>query len=611
MTWKCTNTPKGENKLYSDAKGVVPSLDLRFAEGKNLNDYMTGTPLVDHQRSMSGSNLSPGTFVNSNGLIETARVNLIANSSDYNVGLWQRAGSSFTSNQILSPNNLSNAGKLDETASTGTHIIVNNSALNSVVGEVYAFSVFVKAAERSVCALNFGGGVSSTQGGALFDLQAGTVTPDALAPADYGIIPYANGWYRCFIAIEATGVAQIRPRVNIVLNGQTSYTGVIGNGLYVWGAQLEANTTASTYIPTENARSAAPRFDHDPTTGESLGLLIEESRTNYIDNSTTLSFPFIGNGGTGVAPQVNTTTAVGPDGVSASITRCQFDRGVGNSNTDYTLIGFNNLITASAQYCQSVWLKSNDTNNYNIQFYDFGGFKGDEITVTPQWQRFILDANTSYKNSNDTANATPDLVIGLRNDPSNSNFYTGNTNSQTADILVWGPQIENGSFVTSYIPTTGTALTRSADVASISGSDFSNWYNQGEGTVFSETKGKVTSGGGRDVVDISDGSGSGNRILLRDHQFFITNSTVIQVNIGFTDTLNNTKTAAAFTLNDAVIYSDGVNKGTDTSLTLPTVDRIHIGSYNGGGEQLCGCISRLTYFPERLPDSTLQTITTP
>ena len=54
-----------------------PSLDLRFAENKTLDDYVSGTPLVDHQRSMSGSNLSAGTFVNSNGLIETATVNLL------------------------------------------------------------------------------------------------------------------------------------------------------------------------------------------------------------------------------------------------------------------------------------------------------------------------------------------------------------------------------------------------------------------------------------------------------------------------------------------------------------------------------------------------------
>ena len=69
MTWKTTNTAKGDNKLYSDAKGVVPSLDLRFAEGKNLNDYMTGQNLITFSRPV-GANQSPGTYVDENGIIQ-------------------------------------------------------------------------------------------------------------------------------------------------------------------------------------------------------------------------------------------------------------------------------------------------------------------------------------------------------------------------------------------------------------------------------------------------------------------------------------------------------------------------------------------------------------
>jgi hypothetical protein len=48
------------------------------------------------------------------------------------------------------------------------------------------------------------------------------------------------------------------------------------------------------------------------------------------------------------------------------------------------------------------------------------------------------------------------------------------------------PQLELGAFPTSYIPTTGAAATRAADVASISGSNFSSWYRQDEGTVFAD-----------------------------------------------------------------------------------------------------------------------------
>ena len=53
MTWKTTNTPKGDNKLYSDAKGIPPSLDLRFASEKNLLDYTTGKYLIDFERSVA------------------------------------------------------------------------------------------------------------------------------------------------------------------------------------------------------------------------------------------------------------------------------------------------------------------------------------------------------------------------------------------------------------------------------------------------------------------------------------------------------------------------------------------------------------------------------
>ena len=54
------------------------------------------------------------------------------------------------------------------------------------------------------------------------------------------------------------------------------------NQFYIWGVQAEEGSTATDYIPTGSTISGAPRFDHDPLTGESLGLLIEESRTNEI-----------------------------------------------------------------------------------------------------------------------------------------------------------------------------------------------------------------------------------------------------------------------------------------------------------------------------------------
>jgi hypothetical protein len=69
------------------------------------------------------------------------------------------------------------------------------------------------------------------------------------------------------------------------------YTGDGTSGIYLWGAQLEQSTTVGEYIPTTSTINSAPRFDHDPTTGESLGLLVEESRTNWGAQLEAGAFP--------------------------------------------------------------------------------------------------------------------------------------------------------------------------------------------------------------------------------------------------------------------------------------------------------------------------------
>jgi hypothetical protein len=215
----------------------------------------------------------------------------------------------------------------------------------------------------------------------------------------------------------------------------------------------------------QTAASGAARFDHNPATGESLGLLVEESRTNVVTNSTNPTWSYL-NGGTGVVPVVTAVSDAAPDGTTNSVQRFQFDRGAGNTSGDYSL-SFIGSTVASALYSDTLWLKSNDANSYTAILYDPNGIIGEEIVVTPTWQRFALDGSTNYKNSNHTATTNPLILFGLRNDPAGGIYAIGNTNSQTADILAWGAQIEAGAFPTSYIPTSGSTVTRAADVATL------------------------------------------------------------------------------------------------------------------------------------------------
>ena len=59
----------------------------------------------------------------------------------------------------------------------------------------------------------------------------------------------------------------------------------------------------------------------------------------------------------------------------------------------------------------------------------------------------------------------------------------GTTQIGVTDVLVWGGQVELGGYPTSYIPTTSAAVTRAADLALLTGTNFSSWYNASAGTI--------------------------------------------------------------------------------------------------------------------------------
>jgi hypothetical protein len=430
----CTNTPKGENKLYSDAKGVVPSLDLRFAEGKNLNDYMTGQNLITFSRS------SIGTYVDENGIIQTA--------------------------------------------------------------------------------------------------------------------------------------------------------------------------TADT-----------PRFDHDPTTGESLGLLIEESRTNLLirsqefDNSYWTLFPV---GDTTVSPDAVTS----PDGTLTA------DKLVEGTSTGRHYIEKLLYPGASTTYTFSVYVKAAGRTQVVIYPNAQTGFtkyvtfnlstgvvvveNGTNITgniqrLSNEWFRVSITTVSGV-------NSQYSPIIGLTNNtgPTYTESAASYTGDGTSGIYIWGAQLEAGSFPTSYIPTTGTALTRNADVASITGANFNSWYNQSEGSIYAESNAYNLSSLSA-LFSANDGSFS-NRITSTPltYGLFIATNNAIQVSINAGGAWNPgqvVKAGFGIAVNDFSVVLDGSTLNTDNSGSIPVVDRLNIGRNAGNTSPWNGTIARLTYFPDRLEDSVLQAIT--
>ena len=77
--------------------------------------------------------------------------------------------------------------------------------------------------------------------------------------------------------------------------------------------------------------------------------------------------------------------------------------------------------------------------------------------------------------------------VALNQTASSSVIYIDTPGDGTSGIYVWGAQYEQGAHATSYIPTSGSTVTRADDFAVIKGTNFTDFYNQSEGTLFEFT----------------------------------------------------------------------------------------------------------------------------
>ena len=261
----------------------------------------------------------------------------------------------------------------------------------------------------------------------------------------------------------------------------------------------------------KTASNNEPRFDHDPATLESLGLLIEESRTNVAESSEDF-----GNTSFWLATNqtITTNVATAPDG---TLTADNIVPDSGSAATRYLYFDASAYsMSASASYTTSIFVKKNGLRYFAFQAIDNGsgsglraGFDLDNGTVVTSnifgsasgpsasivefpngWFRCILTGTSASGSS--TGRTAFSFSSAL-----DSNASVGAiTADGSSGGYVWGHQVEAGSFPTSYIPTNGTTVTRGADLPYIEGSNFSDFYDTtgSGGTFFVEFGGSNTSG---------------------------------------------------------------------------------------------------------------------
>ena len=334
----------------------------------------------------------------------------------------------------------------------------------------------------------------------------------------------------------------------------------------------------------ETVASGVSRLNYPMIDGKVVGCpshLLEPSRSNLFPYSEDFeNSDWTKNSGT----TITNNYAISPDG---TLNAARY-LGTGAS-------GLGDKFTLSAtEYTISFYVKSNTgQNQYCRLIGDSTQISGD-LLVTTEWQRIEFTF---------TASGLADKTNGIFRDSNNNDI----------DILIWGAQLEQG-YPTSYIPTSGTTATRSAETANNSGD--ASTFNDSEGVLMYQIK-PISLDGTHKRITLSDGT-SNNRVIMG---FDNNNNVIATVYDGSNQAIlggnyigkdEMSKYALKYKENDFALWLNGFEVATDSSgITFPnnTLNQLRFEDGNGGLD-FYGNTKQIQYFDSALNDSDLEKITT-
>ena len=577
-------------------------------------------PRVTFTRTQGVSN-SVSTYYNSAGVLSYAGYNLLTYSSAFDNAAWTKGNSTITTAAGVAPDGTLTAQLLVESATNSTHFIQRSANTTISNSTVYATSLYVKAAGRTRICITGDGGSGNLDGGfSIFDLSTGTFVAKYAPQQIPSIVSCGNGWYRVSLVDTSTGTTAsmliaLATSTYTTTSTMQTYQGDGTSGVYIWGAQLEQSSTANTYAATTAAASGAPRFDYDPVAKTPKGLLIEETRTNLLTYSQDFTnAAWIGGQ---VSVTANSTTA--PDGTSTAskIT------GSGTSSQHAIRQG---VTTTAGLVTYSIYAKAGTnnylqllTNNDSNAFANFDLSAGVIGTVGSTVTASIVSVGSSWYRCSISGNLVSNSMwyVTLIT-ASNATRYEINSLSTT--LYLWGAQIEAGAFATSYIPTTSATVQRGADNASMTGTNFSSWWNASQGTVFVQSDTTLISGYLNPyAASISDGTVNNRIAMIFTNS--IANGSAFSNSIysggvqqgaaskAYSPAVSALKGAMTYATNSFAITGNGLTAATSASGSVPTVNQIAIGSLINASGYMNGHVQKVSYYPSALTASQIQGLT--
>jgi hypothetical protein len=560
----------------------------------------TGSGDLDFTRSNDTA-----TRVNSAGLIEKVRTNVLLQSNTFNT-TWTTTDVTLASGQA-GYDATNNAWSIVEgTVNTQHRIIQTVSGLSS--GTPYTFSFYVKAIGNRNCRLRVIG--TATTHDIFFNIQNGTIQTST---AGTGVISsVGSGWYRCSVAANID-LSTVSVYLNIAdENFNTIYAGNNTSGILAQAAQVETGDIATNYIATTAAAVSVgpvanvPRLDY--LNSSCPRLLLEPQRTNSVlwseqfDNATWLK----------IGTTVTANNAVSPDGYTnadalventATSLHDTYQAFVSASSTAYTFSCYIKPSTRTRAYLRS------DTSAGTVRtLFDLTG-SGSVVTLTHTSASISLVGNGWYRCSITFTEGTgaAGRLVFVEGAVGTDINYAGN--GLTA-FWLYGAQLEAGAYATSYIPTLGAAVTRGADGASKTG--ISSLIGQTQGTIFVDF---VYNGRGNASVDTFNliiGTWASEAIAMGQfNDVFYTriySSSILQFDATFGSLTigQRYKAAVAYASNDAVFYVNGSLIGSDSSVVVPATSTL---SLIRGSFENSKLVNQALLFPTRLENDDLAALT--
>lgn len=589
------------NNPYYDTQisDVEPTLNLDFVNSKTLDSRITFT------RSTTATYYDGKTSA-------LAEQNLFLYSQDFVNSPSSKTNVTLSNNTTTAPDGTTTAGTMLAGAATSAAYFI--PTVNPTAVQITC-SYYFKAGT-----LNYVQILAASQSGIYcnFDLSLGVVGTNT--GCTYSIVSVGSSWYRCSITYVSTGTAgRIGVPVLIQSSSATaaqSYTWAGTESIYIWGAQLEQRSSATAYnattttaltnyIPTlQTAAINQARLDYNPVTGTPNGLLIEEQRTNLAYPSANLF--------SGANATITNANNISPDGtLNASLITDNTTNG-----GHYTRFIYGGAISSSTAYTASIYVKAGSLSWVAIDLYSLpvGSIATTYVNLSNGQVGTTTGSGSPSVTTNSVGNGWWRVSLTGTTPASATTLYftiftaTGNGTSAYAGtgygtIQAWGAQLEAGAFPTSYIPTVASQVTRSADSAVMTGTNYSSWYGGAENTWYISFSYPFLVNANRCLIQSSANGlmmysyGNGVNSFDNINYIGVTNSIIANQPCKFAVSQSSSSATQWCSANGVLGTSNIYNK-VYFSTTF-------IGLAGGS----TGYIQKLSYFPKALPSSELQEMT--